>query len=246
MVQRACNTQPCDGQWGCWSGWSVCDTHTLKKHRTRHCKSVNGILSGDRASPLCSAGTSYEERPCDGWGPWSTWSECDLATDSRSRSRICQNGHCDDGHDFERQSCDGLPSPVASTSSDLIAVACICSFIVGAGVGAAIVIYFVKFRRPGANGSPHYVSAKSQNLYVSLPMLDLKHKHLSSNQSDCGTLRSTSTLRSKAGSSVYNARSEYETATIKRSHSQSHRNSSLIAGSSTLMRADLDSDQLFT
>ena len=78
-------------------------------------------------------------------------------------------------------------------------------------------------------------------------MLDLKHKHLSSNQSDCGTLRSTSTLRSKANSSVYNAsRSEYETATIKRSHSQSHRNSSLIAGSSTLMRADLDSDQLFT
>ena len=121
------------------------------------------------------------------------------------------------------------------------------SFIVGAGFGAGIVIYFVKFRRPGSNGSPHYVSAKSQNLYVSLPMLDLKHKHLSSNQSDCGTLRSTSTLRSKANSSVYNAsRSEYETATIKRSHSQSHRNSSLIAGSSTLMRADLDSDQLFT
>ena len=81
-------------------------------------------------------------------------------------------------------------------------------------------------------------------------MLDLKHKHLSSNQSDCGTLRSTSTLRSKAGSSVYNgghgrgAVGDYETATIKRSHSQ--RNSSLIAGSSTLMRADLDSDTLFT
>ena len=136
-----------------------------------------------------------------------------------------------------------------SNSSDLLAVACICSFVVGVGVGAAIVLYFLKFRRHGRNGSPHYVSAKSQNLYVSLPMLDLKHKHFSSNQSDCGTLRSTSTLRSKAGSSVYNAggngnRSDYETATIKRSHSQ--RNSSLIAGSSTLMRADLDSDQLFT
>ena len=213
---------------------------------SRHCKSINGVLSGDRASPLCSAGTSYEEMPCDGWGPWTTWSECDLATDSRTRSRQCLNNRCDsDGHDFERQSCDGLPSPVASTSQDLIAVACICCFIVGAGFGAGIVIYFIKYRRPGGNGSPHYVSAKSQNLYVSLPMLDLKHKHLSSNQSDCGTLRSTSTLRSKANSSIYNAsRSEYETATIKRSHSQ--RNSSLIAGSSTLMRADLDSDQLFT
>ena len=101
------------------------------------------------------------------------------------------------------------------------------------------------FRKPGgAQGSPHYVSAKNQNLYVSLPMLDLKHKNLSSNQSDCGTLRSTSTLRSKAGgSSIYSTtkHSDYETATIKRSHS--HRNSSLIAGA---MRADLDSDQLFT
>jgi len=198
---------------------------------------------------LCSTGTDYDEIPCDGWGPWASWSQCDLATDSRTRSRVCLNSHCDEGHDFERQTCDGLhTSPVSSgSSSDLVAVACICSFIVGAGFGAGIVIYFVKFRRPGSNGSPHYVSAKSQNLYVSLPMLDLKHKHLSSNQSDCGTLRSTSTLRSKANSSVYNAsRSEYETATIKRSHSQSHRNSSLIAGSSTLMRADLDSDQLFT
>merc|ERR1712062_742131 len=117
-------------------------------------------------------------------------------------------------------------------SSDLLAVACICSFIVGAGIGGAVVVYFLKFRKV-QNGNPHYVSAKSQNLYVSLPMLDLKHKHMSSNQSDCGTLRSTSTLRSKAGSSVFNGgHAEYETATIKRSHSQSHRNSSLIAGSS--------------
>ena len=59
--------------------------------------------------------------------------------------------------------------------------------------------------------------------YVSL--LDLKHNHLVSNPRDCGTLRSTaSSLRSKAGSSVYNAGgwggtlSDYETATIKQSH----------------------------
>ena len=171
-------------------------------------------------------------------------------SDSRTRTRVClTTSGCDQGHNLERQSCDGLPKPV-SNSSDLLAVACICSFVVGVGVGAAIVLYFLKFRRHGRNGSPHYVSAKSQNLYVSLPMLDLKHKHFSSNQSDCGTLRSTSTIRSKAGSSVYNASgrqdapSDYETATIKRSRVQ--RNSSLIAGSSTLMRADLDSDQLFT
>jgi hypothetical protein len=129
---------------------------------------------------------------------------------------------------------------------NVVVGACISGFIFGALVGAALVFYYLKYRKPGGphGGSPHYVSAKSQNLYVSLPMLDLKHKHLSSNQSDCGTLRSTSTLRSKAGgSSIYSTtkHSDYETATIKRSHS--HRNSSLIAGA---MRADLDSDQLFT
>lgn len=247
VIQRACNTQPCSGEWACWSDWSLCDGRSLKKHRTRHCKSVNGIVNGDRTSPLCPTGTSYQEVPCDGWGPWTAWSTCDLATDSRTRSRTCLSNTCDQGHDLERQSCDGLPKQTVSNSaSDLLAVACICSFVLGSGLGAGIVLYFLKFRKR-TNASPHYVSAKSQNLYVSLPMLDLKHKHLSSNQSDCGTLRSTSTLRSKAGSSVFNAtaRSDYETATIKRSHSQSHRNSSLIVGSSTLMRADLDSDQLF-
>jgi hypothetical protein len=138
--------------------------------------------------------------------------------------------------------------------------------------------YVIRFRCKGilngsANGGPHYVSAKSQNLYVSLPMLDLtntstitststlgrpKGKHFGgcitsngSDQSDFGTIRSTSTLRSKAGSSIYNnghhkgsvVGSEYETATIKRSHSQ--RNSSLINGA-VAMRADLDSDNIFT
>lgn len=241
VIQRACNTQPCQGEWGCWAQWSSCDGRTLKKHRTRHCQSINGIVNGDRTSPLCSSGTSYQEVSCDGWGAWSDWSQCDLATDSRTRTRECLTNNCDEGHALERQSCDGFPKQSPSTSSDLLAVACICSFVLGLGIGACVVLYFLKYRKVGGNGSPHYVSAKSQNLYVSLPMLDLKHKHLSSNQSDCGTLRSTSTLRSKAGSSVYN---NYETATIKRSHS--HRNSSLIAGSSTMMRTDLDSDQLFS
>ena len=120
---------------------------------------------------------------------------------------------------------------------------------------------FINCRKPvggggggsGGVGSPNYYSAKSQNLYVSLPMLDLKHKQLSSNTSDySGTLRSnaTGTLRSsKAGggaSSVYGGGSgckpgDYETATIKRSHSR--RDSSLINGT---IRADLDSEQMFS
>ena len=56
VLQRACNTQPCKGEWGCWSSWSVCDGRTFKKHRSRECQSINGIVSGDRASSLCSTG----------------------------------------------------------------------------------------------------------------------------------------------------------------------------------------------
>jgi semaphorin 5 len=246
VVQRACNTQPCVGQWGCWSAWSSCDGHGLKKHRTRHCLSSEGVVNGDRTSPLCEAGSSYEEMPCDGWGPWTSWSSCDLATDSRSKSRTCLTNACDEGLDMEHQTCSGLPPRPVPRSFNLMAVACICSFVVGAGLGAGLVFYFSKVRSLGSsdNVSPHYVSAKSQNLYVSLPMLDLKHKHMSSNQSECGTMRSTSTLRSKAGSSVYNGgcSADYETATIKRSQ----RNSSMIAGSSNVMHVNLDSDQIFT
>ena len=96
---------------------------------------------------------------------------------------------------------------------------------------------------------PQYISAKSQNLYVSLPMLDLKHKQLSSSNSDySGTLRSTAgsgaTLRSKGGGGGGAKSPDYETATIKRSHSR--RDSSLISGGGGGIRADLDSDQIFT
>ena len=255
VVQRACNVQACPGQWACWGGWSACDLYG-KRNRVRNCQASNSVLSGEVSGPLCPSGPSYEEEPCgNNLRGWSEWSKCDLATETRTRTRTCVDC-AENQHTLERQACTGSdlnPLPVNSTSSDLLAVACICCFVLGAGLGAGLVLYFLKFRRSNPDGSSHYVSAKSQNLYVSLPMLDLtKHtKNLSTNQSDCGTLRSTSTLRSKAGSSVYSPshtngiRSDYETATIKRSHS--HRNSSLIGvNSSTLMRADLDSDTLFT
>ena len=140
--------------------------------------------------------------------------------------------------------------PVSGTISvNMVVGAGVCGLMVGCTLGAMLVYYYFKYRKPDPAGpvtSPHYISAKSQNLYVSLPMLDLKHKQLSSNTSDySGTLRSnaTGTLRSKAGSSIYsNAKpGDYETATIKRSHSR--RDSSLINGA---IRADLDSEQLFS
>jgi hypothetical protein len=172
-----------------------------------------------------------------------------------------------------------MKASTAETSMSMVIGASIICLIIGILLGAGIMFYVIRFRcksilHGSGNGGPHYVSAQSQNLYVSLPMLDLtntstitststlgrpKGKHFAgcvtnngSDQSDFGTTRSTSTLRSKAGSSIYNnggghhkgsiVGSEYETATIKRSHSQ--RNSSLINGA-VAMRADLDSDNIF-
>ena len=169
------------------------------------------------------------------------------------------------GLDQQKRECGqnaGIVISAENTSAGAgdVVVGVIVGFVFGAAVGAVIVYYFFVYRRHSARGSPHYVSAKSQNLYVSLPMLDLKHRHFSSNQSDCDTLRSTTThgtLRSKASvGSIYanngasagihqrhdsSTPSDYETATIKRS--RSHRNSSILNGT---MRADLDSDQLFS
>ena len=161
----------------------------------------------------------------------------------------------------------------------MVVGASIICLIIGIVLGAGIMFYVIRFRCKGilhgsGGGGPHYVSAKSQNLYVSLPMLDLTNTSTitststlgrpkgkgfggcvtsnGSDQSDFGTIRSTSTIRSKAGSSIYNnggghykgsiVGSEYDTATIKRSRSQ--RNSSLINGA-VAMRADLDSDNIF-
>ena len=277
IAERACNKQPCMGHWSCWTDWSVCD-HLGKKRRTRECQAISGIASSGSSSSesiSCSGGSSYEEMSCDGWGMWTDWSMCDQTHGDQVRYRSCVAQQCQ-GSDSEKRDCDGsttslVPAPGMQASAGVNAIvgACILGFLLGMGVGAGLVYYFLIYRRglSGAHGSPHYVSAKSQNLYVSLPMLDLKHKHLASSAgSECGTMRSTTTagtLRSKASSSIYshgggrhqqnglvngvNGGGDYETATIKRSHSQ--RNSSLLNSHQyhgTAMRADLESDQLFT
>jgi len=170
---------------------------------------------------------------------------------------------CAGGFGHQEQPCTSLTSgqegeergtPVtAGASVNFIVGGCVLGFILGGVVGAGLVYYYLKIKKNGGLNPPHYISAKSQNLYVSLPMLDLKqHKHQLSPGSPAGhtdyntsTLRSTTvTLRSsKNGSSIYSSKPvDYETATIKRSHSR--RDSSLINNSS--IRADLDSDTLFT
>jgi len=254
VIRRACNTEPCSGgQWSCWSDWSGCDNRTGRKFRNRSCRSQmvglhsceNGAGSGDR-----------EEQECD------DWSECNASGlqsrwfKGRKEVRPCS------------ASGGGL-DPSMTPNGERLSVsavvgACVCGFLAGLGLGGGLVYYYFRFRKHGGHGAPHYLSAKSNNLYVSLPMLDLKHKNFgaSSNQSDFDTLRSTSTIRSRAESSIYSAGGggsgapgkmggggtggggDYDTATIKRSRSQSHRNSALLNGAA--LRADLDSDQLFT
>lgn len=201
-------------------------------------------------------------QPCpETWGCWSPWSRC--AGGARTRSRECGSveggtAECLTGSGRDEEPCgmdvpelrsgDEFVEPISGTISlNMMIGACVCGFGVGGALGAVLVYYLLKCRKPIETGvtSPHYISAKSQNLYVSLPMLDLKHKQISSNTSDySGTLRSnaTGTLRSKTGSSVYGGKpGDYETATIKRSHSR--RDSSLINGT---IRADLDSEQMFS
>ena len=231
VVEKPCNTHLCSGgEWSCWSEWSSCD-RSGRKSRSRDCKSnMVGLHS-------CTNGVSYEQTDCQDAG----WTKCNS---DGLQSRWTEGKK-------ELRPCDPKMSPSSSATGltmGTVVGACICGFIAGFGLGAGLIYYYFRFRKHGGHGAPHYLSAKSNNLYVSLPMLDLKYK---SNQSDFDTLRSTSTLRSRAESSIYSAGgagklgsgSEYETATIKRSRSQSHRNSALL---NSPLRTDLDSDQLFT
>ena len=219
LEERSCNTQPCDGSWTCWSPWAGCEAGGGgggTRTRGRTCTSQTG-----ESGAVCVGGSSHQELPCSSG----------------------QEG----GEGEERA------TPVtAGASVNFIVGGCVLGFILGGVVGAGLVYYYLKIKKNGGLNPPHYISAKSQNLYVSLPMLDLKqHKQIRPSSPpghtdyNSSTLRSnTGTLRSsKNGSSIYSSKpADYETATIKRSHSR--RDSSLINNSS--IRADLDSDTLFT
>jgi hypothetical protein len=263
LVEQECNTQACPGSWGCWSEWSRCTVAAAGGRRSRNRACLADFDSSDTGLVDCGAGEGREEEPCH---VAAAEEEDHLSSSSAAAGRPVLRPR------------DGA-EPVAATAGmvplNMVVGACVAGFMIGGLLGAVLTYYYMKNKKPGggglgcggggssAVGSPHYISAKSQNLYVSLPMLDLKHKQLSSAASDySGTLRSnaTGTLRSSkaggggGGSSVYGGSNskpgDYETATIKRSHSR--RDSSLLSGlvggggGGGGIRADLDSDTLFT
>ena len=233
LIERECNAHPCEAALSCWADWSPCTGG--RRSRTRSC-AAGAVCAADEATT--------EEEECG----WSAWGACRGGVQLRHGEHgDTQQRDCDEASDS-----GNLATRLAEDAGagvNIIVGAAVIGFMLGSIVGAGLVYYYFKVKKNGGLNPPHYISAKSQNLYVSLPMLDLnKHKQLSSPSSDySGTLRSTSgTLsrsREKTGSSVYGGKpGEYETATIKRSHSR--RDSSLINNSS--IRADLDSDNLFT
>ena len=149
-------------------------------------------------------------QPCPGqWGCWAEWSDCG-GRGSRQRERPCLGGECGAGRGREEEQCTpGLQPRVESTShnTNILVGVFVLGFLLGSGLGAALLYYYFRIKQPGGVTAPNYISAKSQNLYVSLPMLDLnKHKQLGSPASDyttVGSLRSNAgTLRSKAASST--------------------------------------------
>ena len=209
MLEQACNTQPCEGEWSCWSVWSMCDGG--RRSRDRGCDTEAG------GSAVCSGGQSREEEDC-GWSGvlslylyfmrscslyfFSGWSECSEATGLQTR-------HGEAG-DTQSRACREEARPVAEAGASLNMVvgAAVIGFMLGSLVGAGLVYYYFKVKKHGGLHPPNYISAKNQNLYVSLPMLEQsKHKQVSSNHSDySGTLRSNSgTMRSNKtqGSSTY-------------------------------------------
>jgi len=245
LIEQNCNTHPCVGAWGCWSDFSDCKNGV--RSRERSCQNP----SGGEGVAECSIGESTEEMPCETrQGVWANWGQCQQGSQTRERLRD------DGGKDTEIKHCGPSPSggwPIPrhsdETSMGKLAGAFVIGLLVGCCISAALVYLFFKYKKPKSVTTPHYISAKSQNLYVPLPMLDLKHNQINKNDSDyvSSTIRSNNgTIRSKSGNNIYSTGSkggDYETATIKRSHSR--RDSSIGNGGHNI-RADLDSDQMFT
>ncbi|KAM4538121.1 semaphorin-5B-like [Fundulus diaphanus] len=87
-----CNAHPCpvSGAWSCWSAWSQCSSSCGGGHyqRTRTCSSPAPANGGDICIGLHTEEALCNIHPCEGWGEWTDWGECD-DEGLQHRSRRC-------------------------------------------------------------------------------------------------------------------------------------------------------------
>ncbi|CAD6215680.1 GSCOCG00000493001-RA-CDS [Cotesia congregata] len=200
-----------------------------------------------------------------GWDKWSAWSACDGQTQFRKRQCLMEpgDGICE-GSSREVRKCwniedgdDGvsvLGAPdwgkndiltnalprsvhVAGISVGAVVGGCIAGFLLGLALTAMMCFLYLRRRKPGVPGSPHYIS--KQNPYVAVPLKEVNAKR---QPSFSGTSNGNGTLRNKTNPNVnglgspklYPKALDYESATLKRnSHGQQH------------IRADLDQEKYY-
>ncbi|CAB4053940.1 SEMA5 [Lepeophtheirus salmonis] len=179
-----------------WFDWTVCNKPCGGGQQIK----VRSCLPNEEN---CE-GVTLIERPCntDPCPPkfecWSEWSLCGNENNIRRRTRVCPNGEsCPPDEMVQEEEClkencestlvcqgnlSALePTCSRSCSISIIMITLISGFVGGIICGGFAIFLFMKYKRSFIESivSPKYVSAKSQNLYVSLPLWDIQNKQIS-------------------------------------------------------------------
>ncbi|XP_043238645.1 semaphorin-5B-like [Amphibalanus amphitrite] len=200
-MERECNAHSCEGEWSCWSEWSQCSVSCGVGHRRRSRVCRNRPASSD-AGAICE-GHDVAQEACempsctsmDGWLEWTVWSQCD-ENDEQHRLRRCNTSEpgprlCQ-GHDRETRMCvhnsrdrlqlaaTGGGSTEGAIGPGILVMGCVLSFLLGAGLAAGAMYYFMARRRRRFDKAaqlfskptpPKTAAAKTAvaNQYVTLP-----------------------------------------------------------------------------
>ncbi|XP_013396343.1 A disintegrin and metalloproteinase with thrombospondin motifs adt-1-like [Lingula anatina] len=132
-----CNTASCpagsvDGNWSDWSTWSACSVQCGKGEKSRD-KLCNNPAPSNGGSWCCYNGMcqfnkltnkeSCDAGPCEKlgtWGQWGEWTECSATCGggSKSRTRTCVGGDCDEGVASESEPCNTENCPAAKVDGN--------------------------------------------------------------------------------------------------------------------------------
>ncbi|KAK0086292.1 hypothetical protein PV325_003438 [Microctonus aethiopoides] len=259
MQTRVCNIHPCReglnermSEWSCWTDWSECSVSCGVgfRTRTRECLTIDGCEGPSLVRESCEMATCNS---LYGWDTWADWSPCDETHQQQHRKRQClvesDNGACE-GPNRQVREClpewakndilsNALPRSVAVAGVSVGAVVggCIAGFLLGLVVTVALCFLYLRKRKPGIPGSPHYIS--KQNPYVAVPLKEVNAKR---QPSFSGSSNSNGTLRLKPNPNVnglgspklYPKALDYESVTLKR-NSHGHQP----------IRADLEQEKYY-